>query len=329
MLAAAMAEITDLPAELKLDIFERIPARDIQRCRRVCRDFRDTIGANTPALSRDICARQVARLTAKVDYVYDYDPSQVTFLEALRRWCTHRGVPLEQHMRAQDLRLFAELYLFNFLRHGLKADQVCSEHDVTLPFPADSVAEAIVNALLDQLIWIAITMVELLVKKYKPEGFHSFSTFQDKVSFADDHEWQDLSSIPEFGRAWAEEIFETAAMQPEPLGCTFRLRQEQESTLHSILPLSELRASPFIYRDGPYPFSARMDTHQGISTVPELVRTFEVPFLPWRHFAEHAVTYCVKSDWAYTEIERTRSLEQKLRLELLKKAAILQDIYIY
>lgn len=328
-----MAKFTDLAAELKLDIFERIPARDIQRCRRVCKDFRDTIDANTSTLSRDICAREVARLQAKIDYVFDYDPSQVNFSEALRRWCNHRGICRSHYPRKQDLRQFVDLFLLkNCVRGGLQSDLLLYQlrpEDVNFQCPSGDDPEDILELLYGQLIDIAVDIVNLFGRHHKIEGFEEgrgFSTI--KQSFLDRINFNIICILPGLDRDWADELFE-AAIRPSRLFCAaLRSMEEQEAVLLHMRPVTTLDVGPFRRNFARHRYY--IEEHSGSAcSMPVMTTKFGLPFLPRRGLGSYTVAYCVKNNWAGNELSWRELGDLEEGLEPLKKAAYLEDMLVY
>lgn len=74
-----------LPAELKLIVFESLPATEIQRARLTCRDIRAFVDINTSAMARDIGKREYMRLQSEIHDVVGYKDEGIGLIRALRR----------------------------------------------------------------------------------------------------------------------------------------------------------------------------------------------------------------------------------------------------
>lgn len=77
--------LIDLPAELKLVIFESLTAAEIQHARLISRDLRAFVDINTSTLARTILKRESARLSCEIKNAVDYKNDCFDFLPALRR----------------------------------------------------------------------------------------------------------------------------------------------------------------------------------------------------------------------------------------------------
>ncbi|KAF7195233.1 hypothetical protein HII31_03439 [Pseudocercospora fuligena] len=304
-----MGIITDLPAELKLDIFERIPAREVQRCRRVCKDFRDTIDANTSALSRDICTREVARLKAKIDYVFDYDPSQVTFSEALRRWCNHRGMCDSAGLRQADVKQFGEIYfLKNWIQGGL-------QHDINRPdwpmrredlkFEVSWAEDEFEDTCLElylELAQLATVVQDVFGDYHSLVEFELYEgDFEDCEDFADTIDWRLLSQVPGIDREWVKSVYNAAVHPIMLFDGPFRSRRPQRDLLMKLRPITKLNTTPFL---GTAVDRVNPRGNDGVIAISELMRIFGTPFLPWQGIGAGTVAYCVKSKWADEAMSR-------------------------
>lgn len=83
-------QLTALPAELLVDIFERLPVREICRLRSVNHHFRDFVNANQILLTRDLINYHRARI--ETEYKLLTDISDCDIVDALRRYDSHYGI---------------------------------------------------------------------------------------------------------------------------------------------------------------------------------------------------------------------------------------------
>ena len=86
------SRLLDLPAELKLQIFAGLPAREIAHLRRLCREVHDFVDANAQHLSSEIGKRELVRLDEFIQYNIYYK-DDVNFVHALIRWKQHKTWP--------------------------------------------------------------------------------------------------------------------------------------------------------------------------------------------------------------------------------------------
>lgn len=78
-----------LPTELKLNIIECLPARDILCIRRVCTQFRNVVNAHETSLATQVRDRELRRLEKDVLH---HDYAKLDFITSLERWTKHRGI---------------------------------------------------------------------------------------------------------------------------------------------------------------------------------------------------------------------------------------------
>ncbi|KAF7193596.1 hypothetical protein HII31_05060, partial [Pseudocercospora fuligena] len=99
-----------LPNELQLSVLSHLPAKDVQRARRVCKHICALVDepSNAQLLYTRTCQREYARLQADVSFSMDY--SSVGFLDALDRFCEMRGIWSNQNHMDAMLELFAHLW---------------------------------------------------------------------------------------------------------------------------------------------------------------------------------------------------------------------------
>ena len=89
-MAQLEATLLELPYELKIQIFNQVPSKEIIRLRTTSRALRDFVDDNSEQISKAICTRELARLKDFIAYYVTYE-GDVSFLEALSRWGRLRG----------------------------------------------------------------------------------------------------------------------------------------------------------------------------------------------------------------------------------------------
>lgn len=77
--------LVDLPAELKLVIFEFLTANEIQQTRLICRDLCAFVDINASLIARKIRRREYARLEDEIKGATDYKDEHLDVVPALRR----------------------------------------------------------------------------------------------------------------------------------------------------------------------------------------------------------------------------------------------------
>lgn len=79
------SRLVDLPAELKLAIFETFTAAEIQQTRLICRDICAFVDVNTSLMVRRIRRRECARLEDEINGAINYKGERLDVVPALRR----------------------------------------------------------------------------------------------------------------------------------------------------------------------------------------------------------------------------------------------------
>ena len=100
------ATLFSLPAELKLNIFEQLPAKEVQHLRRVSKELHAFVDGYASKISLTICKREQKRVTDFADTYIFYDKS-LSFVEKLARWVYLRGVWLNDDTHDSSMLLFA------------------------------------------------------------------------------------------------------------------------------------------------------------------------------------------------------------------------------
>ncbi|USW50367.1 Putative F-box domain-containing protein [Septoria linicola] len=105
--AMAALSFNDLPAELQLNILSSLPAREVQRSRRVCKEWRDVIDltSNQPLLPKVTESREHVRLKDSFFSIFpaDDDDPNTTFLDTIIHFFNAVGFNLYSNRPTEDL----------------------------------------------------------------------------------------------------------------------------------------------------------------------------------------------------------------------------------
>lgn len=83
--------LLDLPAKVGLEILDKLPAKDVQRLRSVCKNIQEFVDVNKLKIAAVKIEREKKRLTDQVNYYVYYDDN-LSFYEKLTRWFKCRGI---------------------------------------------------------------------------------------------------------------------------------------------------------------------------------------------------------------------------------------------
>ncbi|KAF7195281.1 hypothetical protein HII31_03487 [Pseudocercospora fuligena] len=316
-----MTTFMGIPMELKLEIFYQLPARDVQRVRRVCKTIQKAIDSEKRKLLGNICAREAARIAADVKYLVDYDTKEVTFLEALRRWCKHRPASKEGIARMHDRADFGHIY------HKNKATE-----DGSLKALADRLSMHLNDPLLPQchpLFGTCGGLAEILTNLHAYlhgpfdvdliDEWH----FASRENFVQRWDWSSLCLSDD----WAPEIYDMFADGPVLEG-EWRSQDEHIKAFEACMPLTTLKTHQFYYgRWKGESYANARGRGRGVCDMSEVTSMFDVPILPTEGHCAGIVAYCVKSKWARDTVEK--SLETGQSLTLLGKAAIMDEMFLF
>ncbi|KXS98608.1 hypothetical protein AC578_4341 [Pseudocercospora eumusae] len=314
-----MTSFMDMPIELKLEIFYHLPAKDVQRVRRVCKTIQKAIDFEKPKLLSNICAREAARITADVKYLVDYDTKKVTFLEALRRWCKHRPASKEKIARMYDRSDFGRLYHKN---KAIKDGLLKASADRLPMHPNDLL---LLHPLFENSGELAHMLTNLHAYHHGPPDVKAVDAwlFASRENFVRWGQW----SLFCLSDGSAPEIYDMFANTPFLEG-EWRSQDEHIKAFEACIPLTTLKTRQFYYgrwkRKG---CADARDRGRGVCDMSQFTSMFDVPTLPAEGRSAGIVAYCVKSKWARDSVER--SLEKGQSLTLVEKAAIMDEMFLF
>lgn len=83
-------KILSLPPEVRLNVLDKLPIKEIQLLRHVCKDFKAFVDLNKVKITTPVIARETNRITkyAADNVFYADNPS---YIETLLCWCKHKG----------------------------------------------------------------------------------------------------------------------------------------------------------------------------------------------------------------------------------------------
>lgn len=317
--------VLDLPPELQLRILSNLPAKAIQRCRRICKHFLELIDN---ARNHGLClgpsiARSLTGIQNDTDLLCDY-PTDIVDGKGTSTALLHAMVDFADTARLGDL-IAVTQNLPCFARHWLHRCFAGSQDDCDENLPS---------------LMISVFAIVFTAMTSATEGTDA----ADKtVMDARDHfvtltradpDAQRLAKIP------STTSFDRLLSAVPHTGLAFMMSDRAAASDHE---QKCLRFQPHIADHGDDPM-ARLHRLNDHTMDQRLEALLDLPALA----NTSPVTYCVKSDWAMNEIstllQRRVSTDPSLpewgfsdtsaiiecgqRLSRIKKAALLEDIII-
>lgn len=317
-----MATVLDLPAELFINIFQDIPARQLQLCRAVCRRFRDLIDNNDKALADRIQDREYDRLHGFIEHHFAYDIGELSFPDALRRWFSRRSLCPNNHCS-----------LVNYGSQIVYATQAAQR------YPGASAP-----AMEHPLSLIAQTMIEtqmFVLAGRKPRA-RTAETPKEQLTWNFDFGSRGyLRPLIEEGILDFASCYDAAMDGERPIlsrVVTLQGMLSEIGNLHIITPLDFWSVTgifePFLccYPEDEQRCVAetRLRCH-GFCSTEHLCAVLGVPPLPRPDLAcdkspgEGWVAYCVRSPWAYRAVQQAL-LGDAVPLQI---AGFMEELFIY
>jgi len=317
-----MATILDLSAELFANILQRIPARQIQLCRAVCRRFHDVVDDNTKSLADYIQAREFDRLTGYTKYHFEYDIEHLSFPDALRRWFSRRPLcPNNVHS------------LVNYGSQVVYAAQAAKRYpDVSA------------SGMEHPLSLIAQTLIEIQLFVLAGREPRTRSTEDPKEELTS---WFELGargylqSMVNEGILDLDECYTAALSKDRPLLPRVKTLQAvlaEIRRLHIITPLDIWSVTGIMQAflccystDDQQHFEKTKPRCHGFCSPDILFSVIGAPRLPTpdltcgRRPGEGWVAYCVKSPWAYRAVQQAL-LGDAVALQI---AGIMEELFMY
>ncbi|EME85524.1 uncharacterized protein MYCFIDRAFT_82727 [Pseudocercospora fijiensis CIRAD86] len=301
---------SDLPIELEVRILSELPAREIQRCRRISKHFRDVIDekSNAHLLFQPGQIRSRTKLSDELAYVTDL--AGVDLLEAFSRWLSRRAIWRIPECKQVILRAFCDHWAAQqTMPESLDSTTEMEIPDFELQWLSDALLTLHINvhALIDPWgdidIDEFITTVALLALDQNEEAMQRFGITAEKI------------------RKYGEEVVANANRLAAPIVTP---KSVPPNVMLNKRPLTTVRSwracRPISANDYTFP---ELHLH-GLGDNKWLSEILQIPEIPSTCFQIFA--YCAGSDWTYEKLERA---EEGNALTELEKTAILQDIILY
>ncbi|KXT18468.1 hypothetical protein AC579_2245 [Pseudocercospora musae] len=309
-----------LPIEVEINVLSELPARDIQRCRRVCRHFRDIIDekSNANLLLRPGQTRSRSKISKELAHVTDL--AGVDFLEAFSRWLSRRAIWVIPETRHVISTAFCEHW----------AKEAMPESVKDTPETTD-VPEFPLQWLSDTLLALHITAHTSINTRKDfgidytfscPANMHaSLMEFLVIISQGEEEGLKRFGITTQKVRQYGEEVL----AKPDRLAAPIVTPKSiPPNVMLSKRPLTTIKSwwacRPNSNRDYVFP-----ELHLNSLGDDEWLSAFlQIPEIP--KTCNHLFAYCAGTDWTYRQLEKA---EEGQALTELEKTAILEDIILY
>lgn len=286
----------ELPAELKIQVFIKLPARQIAQGREISRAIRNFVESNAQHIFATVHQRELSRLQDFARHNINYD-NTVTFLEALSRWSRNRGWSSGEtdHDETEDI-----MSIGAFILHWAKLKT----------YPDVSVATLCNLHRQATIIW----RLDYALLRSCNGSLSIPRAEMDAVNFA-----STMTSIGQnpirITHRECEDMY--AELRDTPGGRISGHYRADACTLEHAIPkhlITDIR-----FYTGPHKAMSR----SGCVPLSYLVATFGVPVLPWGSI----FAYYVSEETTVKLIRQAYS--SNLALSALQKAAVVEALGIY
>ncbi|KXT04533.1 hypothetical protein AC578_8679 [Pseudocercospora eumusae] len=308
-----MTTLLDLPIELEIKVLSELPARDIQRYRRVCKHLRDIIDekSNANLLLQSAQAHSRAKISRKLAHVTDL--AGVDFLEAFSRWLSRRAIWLVPESHQVINTAFCAHWAKQAMPESINATPEMEEVEFALQWFSDTLLTLHLDT------WSDFSRHPTRVRPATIDEFMANALLG--LPRSADEDMERLGITAQKLRQYGKEVL----AKPDRLAASIVTQKSiPPDVMLSKRPLTTITSWLACRPNSDHDYVFQELRLNGLGDDKWLSTFLEIPEIP--QTCNHLFAYCAGTDWTYRRLEEA---EQGQALTELEKTAILEDIIFY